>query len=207
MALFKLRKFTKGPLGREGLGLKQALSCLALFLALIAVIGCQGTFPDQESLGRARSDHPEYTLGPGDSIRVTVYEHEDLSGTFTVDDGGRISLPLVRGINVRSLTLPELEETIIQNLMRHQIIDPKVSIDFVGGLRPFCILGEVRNPGCFNYVHGMIASKAIATAGGYTYRALKNKLLITREDGRKVTGDHDTPIFVGDMIEVFERLF
>jgi protein involved in polysaccharide export with SLBB domain len=53
----------------------------------------------------------------------------------------------------------------------------------------------------------MTASKAIAKAGGYTYRANETKFLITREDGRKTTGNRNTPVFVGDTIEVFERLF
>ena len=68
-------------------------------------------------------------------------------------------------------------------------------------------MGEVRIPGCFGYIYGMIASKAIAMAGGYTYRAKKNELVITREDGRKVAGNHDTPVFSGDVIEVLERFF
>jgi polysaccharide export outer membrane protein len=67
-------------------------------------------------------------------------------------------------------------------------------------------LGEVKNPGCFSYVPGMTASEAVAMAGGYTYRAKKNQLVITR-NGNKLGGDHDTPVLWGDVIEVLERLF
>lgn len=178
------------------------ISCFFVVLGT----GCRGTLPDQNAMEAPGLEHPPYTLGPGDKIRVTVYEHEDLSGSFTVDDAGRISLPLIRGINVKGLTLPELEQTITKQLLNNDIINPKVSADLIE-LRPFCVLGEVRNPGCFSYVFGMNASKAIAKAGGYTYRANETKFLITREDGRKTMGNRNTPVFVGDTIEVFERLF
>lgn len=188
----------------QGLG-KFFLLLISCFFVVLGT-GCQGTFPDQGTLETPSLEHPPYTLGPGDKVRITVYGHEDLSGAFTVDDTGRISLPLIRGINVKGLTLPELEQTITKQLLNNDIVNPKVSADLVE-LRPFCVLGEVRNPGCFSYVFGMTASKAIAKAGGYTYRANETKFLITREDGRKTTGNRNTPVFVGDMIEVFERLF
>lgn len=187
-------------------GTKKTQTFLLLCFFVVFGTGCQGTFPDKEHLESSRSDYPPYTLGPEDKIRITVYGHADLSGSFTVDDVGTISLPLIGRINARGLTLPEIEQTVTEQLSSNQILHPKVSIETIE-LRPFCVLGEVKNPGCFSYVFGLSGSKAIATAGGYTYRSEKNKFVITRENGRKVAGDHDTPVFSGDMIEVFERFF
>ncbi len=178
-----------------------------ILLCLVLLGGCAGgTFPDKEFNVEAKNDYKPYLLGPGDKIRVSVYEHEDLSGNFTVDDTGRISLPLIRGLSVTGLSLPKLEEVITTKLAENYIIKPKVSVDLTE-LRPFCISGEVKNPGCYNYVHGLNASKAIALAGGYSYRALKNKLAIIRANGDKVVGNNTTPVFSGDSIEVFERYF
>ena len=64
-----------------------------------------------------------------------------------------------------------------------------------------------RNPGCFSGIHGMNTTQAIAVAGGYAYRAFKEKFALIREDGRKVVAGTSTPIFAGDMIEVYERYF
>ena len=192
--------------GRAEFSAANSCRMLALCLFVVAAAGCLDTIPDRDSLGDATSDQSPYKLGSGDKLRVVVYLHEDLSGTFVVDDAGRISLPLIRGINVEGLTLPEIEQTITRRLIDNHIADPKVSVD-LSELRPFCVLGEVRNPGCFSYVHGMTASKAIATAGGYSYRARKDDFVLTRKDGRKVAADQDTPIFSGDMLEVFDRLF
>lgn len=177
-----------------------------LVLPVVMIMACQTMQPNAVSTGTEQQAPRVYTLGPGDKIHITVYEHADLSGNFTVDDTGRLSMPLIGGIDVRGMSLPELEKTIGQRLLASDILNPKVSAGLLE-LRPFCVLGEVRNPGCFNYIHGLTASRAVALAGGYTYRAVKNKFVITREDGHKVKGDNDTPVYRGDLVEVAERFF
>jgi polysaccharide export outer membrane protein len=147
-----------------------------------------------------------YTLGPGDKVRVIVFEHEDLSGNFEIDSAGRIALPLVRGIDAQGLTIPNLEQVIGNALKNNHVVSPIVSVDLIKA-RPFCVLGEVKNPGCFDYMYEMRAAKAIASAGGYTYRARERNFVIVRQDGTRVAGNHDTPILPGDVIEVSERLF
>lgn len=185
---------------------KSAFLRLLLLLPIIIVTGCQSTQPNAASMEPAQQAPRIYALGPGDKLRITVYEHENLSGNFTVDDAGRLSLPLIGGIDVKGMTLPELEKIISQRLLANDILNPKVSAGLLE-LRPFCVLGEVRNPGCYSYIHGLTASRAVALAGGYTYRAVKNKFAITREDGHKITGDNDTPVYRGDLVEVAERYF
>jgi len=185
---------------------KILLFMLVCFLAS-SLSSCAHNFPEEVFLEpHGAVERTAYTLGPGDKIRVMVYEHQDLSGSYNIDDSGRISMPLIRGIHAKGLTLPELEDRISDELARNFIVNPKVSID-IEELRPFCILGEVRNPGCFNHIHGMNTAQAVAIAGGFTYRAYKDKFAITREDGQKVAGSADTPIYGGDTIEVYERYF
>ena len=74
-------------------------------------------------------------------------------------------------------------------------------------LRSYCVFGEVAKPGCFPYVYGMNAARAIATAGGYTYRAHVNEFVVTRDDGHRVAGAHEVPVFPGDIIEIYERFY
>ena len=192
----------------ETYSLKRLFASGILLVTLLVVLsGCKSNFPHElysEESVQERST--VFALGPGDSISLRVYEHPDLSGNFNVDGTGSISLPLILDINVSGLTLRELEKRIASELTNNYIMKPKVSIDLVKS-RPFCILGEVRNPGCFSGLHGMNSAQAIAISGGYTYRAYKEKIAITREDGRKVVADAQTPIYAGDMIEVFERYF
>ena len=92
-----------------------------------------------------------------------MYEHESLSGVFSVDDTGNISLPLIRRIAVRGLTVLELEKYVTEELVKNHIYDPKVSIELID-IHPFCVIGEVLRQGCFPYVYGLTADKAIAFA-------------------------------------------
>ena len=200
-----MNKFSSDPAAGK---YSRAFSLLLLATILATfVTACKSNFPEQEFSEKAKSvEDVPFILGPGDNISIRVYQHPDLSGSFNVDDTGRISLPLILGVQAQGLTLRQLEKKIADELAANFIIDPKVSIDLLRA-RPFCILGEVRNPGCFNGIHGMNAAQAIAIAGGYTYRAYKEKFALTREDGSKVVADTSTPILSGDTLEIYERYF
>jgi len=186
----------------------RTLAAICLAIVITTSVSCSSSnFPEQDTFqAPVLNKDTMYTLGPGDSLRIRVYDHEDLSGSYNVDDTGRISLPLILGVNTRGLTIPELELEIADELAKNFIANPKVSIDLVKA-RPYCILGEIRNPGCFSGIHGMNTAQAIALAGGYTYRAFKEKFVVTREDGRKIVATTATPIFAGDTIEIFERYY
>lgn len=188
--------------------MKRLGMAVASILLVSTALGACVTVREAEWDGEPRSltERPPYVLGPGDKVRITVYRDKDLTNTYRVDSSGRISLPLVGGVVVQGLTIPELEQDIAHRLYRNSKESPDVSIDLVGS-RPFCVLGQVNKPGCFEFMPGMRGASAIATAGGYTYRAKENRLLITGEDGDKLIGDHDTPIYPGDTIEILERYF
>jgi polysaccharide export outer membrane protein len=188
--------------------MKRLGMAVASILLVSTALGACGTVRETEWAGEPRSltERQPYVLGPGDKVRITVYRDKDLTNTYRVDSSGRISLPLVGGVVVQGLTIPELEQDIAHRLYRNSKESPDVSIDLVGS-RPFCVLGQVNKPGCFEFMPAMRGASAIATAGGYTYRAKENKLLITGEDGDKLIGDHDTPIYPGDTIEILERYF
>ena len=59
------------------------------------------------------------------------------------------------------------------------LVDPQVSIEVLN-YRPFYIIGEVNNPGSFSYVNGMTVINAVALAGGFTYRADQDDIVISR---------------------------
>ena len=86
---------------------------------------------------------------------------------------------------------------------------PLVTVDIIT-VRPFYILGEVKNPGSYPWQPSFTVFKAIATAGGYTPRAAKGKILIDRGDGAEkqhLNATEDTPVLPGDSITVRERIF
>ncbi len=156
----------------------------------------------------AVSQDYEYSLGTGDFLRVTVFGHEDLSGEFGVDSAGRISLPLIGDLLVVNRSLDNVEQLIVSALKPDYLKNPQISVEIIS-YRPFYIIGEIANPGSYPYVGGMRVINAVAMAGGFTYRAVEDDLLITRAkgNGKQERVGQGTPVLPGDVIEVEERFF
>lgn len=155
------------------------------------------------------ADEVAYKLGPGDRIKVTVFGHPDLSGDFELDGAGRLSFPLIQQVMALNMSVEELEAAIKDKLQPDFLKNPQVSVEVLN-YRPFYIFGEVRAPGSYPYVNGMTVVNAIAMAGGYTYRAKENSVVIVRANDpakTEVPADHDTLVLPGDVIEVPERFF
>ena len=151
----------------------------------------------------------EYQLGSGDILKITVFNQEDLSGEYTISGAGRISLPLIGSIEARTLTLVQLKESIINELRPDYLLNPRVSIEVLN-YRPFYILGEVKKPQSYPYVHGMSFLNAVAIAGGYTYRAKKDYVMVIHANDRTKTEfelQMNDKVMPGDMIRVEERFF
>lgn len=151
----------------------------------------------------------EYTLGAGDELRVTIFGQKDLSGKFTVDGGGSISMPLIGNVETGGKTVREATNAIIAKLKPDYLKNPRVSVEVLN-YRPFYIIGEVKSPGSYPYVSGMTAVNAVALGGGYTYRARENDIYITRAKDpkrEKKKASHDTIVLPGDILEVPERFF
>ena len=151
----------------------------------------------------------EYRLGPGDIVRVTVFGHEDLSGEFEIGASGTIPIPLVGEIRAQGYTVQQLQAGIAEALRPDYLKNPRVGVDVLN-YRPFDIIGEVKEPGSYPYVSGMRVVNAIALAGGFTYRADQDDILITRANdatGQKMSADPNSVVLPGDVIEVPERYF
>jgi protein involved in polysaccharide export with SLBB domain len=151
-----------------------------------------------------------YRLGPGERVRLTVFRHEDLSGEFDLDGEGFLAMPLVGEILGAGLTARQLENEIETRLKAGgYLVNPQVSVEVLN-YRPFYIIGEVNNPGSYQYVNGMTVINAVALAGGFSYRADQDDIIITRggSEGRKISDvKADTPVLPGDIVEVTERFF
>jgi polysaccharide export outer membrane protein len=174
---------------------------------LTAVLGC--LVIGSGNLAAQQTDDLSYRLAAGDRVRIMVYGHEDLSGEFDLSATGTISMPLVQDIQAAGLTLEELEEVITNRLQPDYLLNPSITAEVLN-YRPFYIIGEVTNPGSYQYVSGMTVINAVALAGGFTYRARKGRITIVRESEampEEIAAGADTPVMPGDVIEVPERFF
>jgi protein involved in polysaccharide export with SLBB domain len=151
----------------------------------------------------------DYVLGSGDKIRLIVYGEESLSGEFFVAGSGDVSLPLVGQVRAANLTISAFRESVRTALMGGYLRDPKVSVE-VTTYRPFYILGEIARPGEYPYTTGLNVQNAIATAGGYTYRAQQKYVFIrgSRDNAeRRVDITPQLRVAPGDTIRIVERFF
>jgi polysaccharide export outer membrane protein len=155
---------------------------------------------------RAVPDGP-YTVDSGDKLRVVVYGQEGLSNSYTVDAGGNLSMPLIGSVAARGLTTQQLSKEIAASLRRGYIREPHVAVE-IETYRPFFILGEVAFPGQYPYVANMTVETAIAIAGGFSPRAKRDAVDLSRPHaGQIVKGNVPmyTPVRPGDTITVAER--
>ena len=113
----------------------------------------------------------DYRLGPGDSIKVQVYQSPDLTLEARVSESGIINYPLVGRINIGGLTVPDAESRIAAALKHNKILRaPQVNINVVQVRgSQVAVLGQVQKPGRFP-LEAMNArvSDMVAAAGGIT---------------------------------------
>ena len=150
-----------------------------------------------------------YRLDAGDRLRIVVFGQEGLTNSYAVDAGGAITMPLIGAVHARGLTPAELANAITGKLRGGYIREPYVAVE-VEAYRPFFILGEVAAPGQYPYVPNMTVESAVAIAGGFSPRAQKASVDLTRTDRNGATRAAvplGTLLRPGDTIVVGERWF
>ncbi|MGL5838578.1 MAG: polysaccharide biosynthesis/export family protein [Sphingorhabdus sp.] len=183
-----------------------------LLFAIIAALfvgGCAGNGDVQAPSATIADGIPVYRLAPDDKLKIAVYGEEQLTGEFLVGSDGNISFPLVGMVRVAGLTLAELQAGLASELGGTYLNNPRVSVDMVE-YRPVYVLGEVNKAGQFPYKVGMTVNAAVATAGGFTYRANQKVVAIQHynEAGEKrYRLTSDILVRPGDTIRILERFF
>ena len=99
-------------------------------------------------------------------------------------------MPLIGDVAARDATTDELAQRIEARLASAYLRDPNVTVE-VNAYRPFFVLGEVDTPGQYAYVPGITAETAVAMAGGFSDRANKRTVRVSRtENGKLLRGPH-----------------
>jgi polysaccharide export outer membrane protein len=147
------------------------------------------------------SAYRQQAILPGDTVTISVFLHEEYDRRLIVPSDGQLFFPHVGEIDVESMTLSQLRETIAEALADYvidpqviidivdlknpaRIVDPQVTIELVGlrGQRTF-VLGEVRNPGAYVAGGGATVVEMLSMAGGLTSNASDKGILLARSPG------------------------
>jgi protein involved in polysaccharide export with SLBB domain len=186
---------------------------LFIFCSLGAVTGLPANAMAQaqspSTASASASAAASYVLGPNDRVRLKVYGEPDIAGEYEIDSNGQVSIPLAGHIGAAGLTTRQLERAIAAALSKGIVRDPRVNVE-IALYRPYYILGEVKKGGEYPYRLGLTVMDAVASAGGFTYRANENKVYLRRSGaGSEEIYALDAPILVfpGDNIRIPERYF
>jgi protein involved in polysaccharide export with SLBB domain len=178
-----------------------------LLVFVLAIAGFSIRASAQTPPAAASADR--YVLGPNDRIRLKVYGEPDITGEYEINSGGQVSIPLAGHIKAAGATTPQLERLIASALAKGIVRDPRVNVE-IAQYRPYYILGEVKKSGEYPYRLGLTVMDAVASAGGFTYRANENKVFLRRSGAgveETYALDAPVPIFPGDNIRIPERYF
>ncbi|HNO87646.1 MAG TPA: polysaccharide export protein EpsE [Rhodocyclaceae bacterium] len=195
--------------GREGW--QRWLLCVVAMLAA-ALTG---------SLALAQGPAPaaqEYRLGPGDGVKISVFQNPDLGLETRVSETGVISYPLVGSVQVGGLTVGEAEKAIAAGLRSGgYVLQPQVTlvVQQVRGAQ-VAVLGQVARPGRYPLEStAMKVTDALALAGGTTPQGAEKVILTGLRNGRRVrlevdvadlfvtwTPEKDVPVQAGDTLYV-----
>ncbi len=147
---------------------------IRLIVSLVLVVLLAGT-----PVFFARENLP-YTIGPGDVLEISVWQHPELDRIVTVRPDGRMSFSLIGDVNANGLTPAKLDE-VITGMLSEYVQKPEVTV-VVTSIKSnqILILGQVTRPGAYPMEESLTVLEAVAIAGGYTETAGLSKVTITR---------------------------
>lgn len=109
----------------------------------------------------------DYLVGAGDVLKVTVYDHPDLSSTVRVNNDGTINFPLVGTLQIEGISVAQVGERVAGALADGYIVNPQVAV-FVEEFRSrkVIVMGQVKNPGLYELRGPTSLLALISQAGG-----------------------------------------
>ena len=146
-----------------------------------------------------RPEPKEYIIGHGDALDVLFLYNSDLNQIdLKVRPDGRISLPYVGDVSVAGRPISALD-SLLTARFSEIIVNPDITV-IVRNYRPQVVytMGEVANPGGYEYHTGMTLTNFLALSGGPARGGKRNEILVIR----RVAPDH----IVGIQIDLKELL-
>ncbi|WP_274425378.1 polysaccharide biosynthesis/export family protein [Chelativorans sp. YIM 93263] len=111
----------------------------------------------------AQSDEA-YRVSSGDVLSIVVYGEAALSGDYPVAPDGTIAYPLLGNVSVKGLNPIEVGRKIDSALSEY--VPGATVTTSVAEYAPIFLIGDVENPGEYQYRPGMIAIELVALGGG-----------------------------------------
>lgn len=148
--------------------------------------------PPAEAKPAEAQPAPEYPLGPGDIVKITVYNNPDLTTEAEISQNGSISFPLVGEVKVGGLSRAEAEKAISASLGQGGFV-PNAHVNMLVlqyRSQQVSVIGEVNKPGKYPINQMVTVTDLIAMAGGITQKG-GNTVTIIKKDGNGRTAQYE----------------
>jgi polysaccharide export outer membrane protein len=132
---------------------------------------------------------PDYRIGPGDTLKVSVFQNDNLTATLPVRPDGKISTPLVEDMVAVGKTPSQLARD-IEKALAEYIKSPKVSVVVTVALSVYSqvkVIGQVKTPESLPFREGMTVLDAVLAVGGLSQFAAGNRAQLIRTENGKQT--------------------
>lgn len=167
--------------------------------ALVRLLQALGVFL-MPMLTHAADAARDYLIGPGDSVRITVYQSPDLTLEARVAESGTITYPLLGSVKLGGLSVAQAEAEITRGLREGNFLkQPQVTLQvvLVRG-NQVSVLGLVNKPGRFPIdIVGMRLSEVLALAGGVAPGGNDIVTLSGERQGKPFRREIDLPALYG----------
>ncbi|MGB0621005.1 MAG: polysaccharide biosynthesis/export family protein [Myxococcota bacterium] len=159
---------------------------LVLVAMAALVVGCAGVGiapPPEPEAG----EREEYVIGIPDVLRIVVWRNDELSVLVPVRRDGKISVPLVDDVQAEGLTPHELKEVLTEALAEYVTAPDVTVIVQETNSHTVTVVGGVLRSGQLPLTREMRVVEAIATMGGFSAWAKKDRIKVIRKvDGEAV---------------------
>ena len=122
-----------------------------------------------------------YAVGIDDVLEISVLQPEKLATSVTVAPDGSISFPYIGNVNVKGMTLGQIQEEIQTRLADGYMKYPVVAVSLrESRSRKFFVYGEVLRPGTYPIHENVTVLKAISMAGGFSKYGSSSNVKVLR---------------------------
>lgn len=128
---------------------------------------------------------PDYVIGPGDVIDISLWKEESLTKSLVVLPDGRISFPLIGEVQAADRTVGDVKQEIEERLKPY-VPEPVLTVEVkqVNSMLIY-VIGRVNAPGRFVLNANVNVLQALAAAGGLNPFAKRDKIKIMRQEAGK----------------------
>ena len=160
-----------------------------VLVCLLALCACSSgaptrDLPPADPVGQALG-RPEYRLGPGDLVKLQVFQLPDLEREVRVDNAGRITLPLIGSVDAAGSSISQIESQVASRYRDRYLQNPQVTLSLLESPnQQVTVGGAVEQTGIYPMgAPYLTLQQAVALAKGVSNVADRRNVIVFRTVG------------------------